>query len=88
MSNPWLPPVYSDFDAAAIQAVARGEADAAQQVHAIKFLVEVLCGTYDVSFRPESDRATAFAEGKRFVGLQIVKLIKLNISALKKPSAR
>lgn len=86
-SDPWFPPAYTDFDAASIQAVARGEADAGQQVQALKYIVETLAGCYDVAFRPgglEGDRATAFAEGRRFVGLQIVKLTKLNIGALRK----
>ena len=82
--DPWLPPSYTNRDAGCIQALARGEADADQQRHALKYIVETLCACYDASFRPESDRATAFAEGRRFVGLQLVKLTKVNIAALKK----
>jgi len=88
--DPWLPPVYTDRDAGAIQALNRGDADEAQQQHALRYIVESICSCYDASFRPgaaDGDRATAFAEGKRFVGLQIVKLIKLNLAALRKPNA-
>jgi hypothetical protein len=30
-----------------------------------------------LSYRPQSERDTSFAEGKRFVGMQIVKQLKL-----------
>ena len=50
---------------------------------ALEHIVNVLAGTYDQSYRPGSERDTAFAEGRRFVGLQLVKLIKLNMQLLK-----
>lgn len=74
-------------DVGAIQALARGECEAHQQRNAMKFIIEILCATYDLSFRPggsDAARATDFMEGRRFVGLQIVKLLKLNLSKLKK----
>ena len=78
---PWAPVEYEPADIGAIQAVARGTAEPHQQMRALRWIVEAACGTYDLSFRPESDRDTAFAEGRRFVGLQIVKLSKLNLPA-------
>lgn len=59
---------------AALKALGNGEARPEQQVAAVNFLIEELCRTYDLSFRPEEkggERETAFAEGKRSVGLQI-----------------
>jgi hypothetical protein len=55
------------------------------QQRALKFIIENLCGTYDLSYRPgpDGDRDTTLAEGKRFVGLQIVKLLKVNLGVLK-----
>ncbi len=41
-------------------------------------------GTYDLSFSPLSERETSFAEGKRWVGLQIVKLINAPLGSLTK----
>lgn len=82
--DPWLPAEYTDRDVGAVQALARGEADEVAQKHALRYIVESLSGCYDMSFRPESDRATSFAEGRRYVGLQIVKMTKLDVSALKK----
>jgi hypothetical protein len=69
--------------AAAIQACWNGTADEVQQRKAMETIVTGLCGYYDLSYRP-SERDTAFAEGKRFVGAQLVKLTKLNYSELKK----
>jgi len=83
-SDPWLPVPYDKADAAAIQALRRGDASAEQQIRAIGFIVEVICARNDMSFRPgpEGDRDTVFAEGRRFVGNQIVKLAKLPIGKL------
>lgn len=77
------PPKYTNFHVASIQALARGEASAHQQQQALRWIIEQAAGTYDLSFSPESDRATSFAEGRRFVGLQLVKLTKINKEALK-----
>lgn len=81
---PWLPAAYELADAAAIQALVRGDATADQQRRAVAWLVNC-SGYYDLSFRPGDggDRETAFAEGKRFVGAQMVKLSKLALSKLR-----
>lgn len=84
---PWHPPEWEIGDAGAVQALARGEATPEQQVRAIVFLVERLCATYDLEFHPAGDRASAFAGGRRFVGLQIVKLTKLNLAKFRTPGA-
>jgi len=62
-----------------IQAVARGEASKDAQQRAMKAIIEVVCRTYDMSYFPESDRDTAFAEGRRFVGNQLLRIIKTNL---------
>lgn len=81
-AEPWKPPHYADEDAGAIQALLRGEAMPHQQQRALAYIIETLCGTYDMSYRPSGDRDTCFAEGKRFVGNQLVKLSKLNLSKM------
>lgn len=86
-SKPWFPPNWDIADAGAIQALVRGDAMPHQQQRALKFIVEKLCATYDVSFRPgglEGQRETDFAEAKRWVGLQIIKLTVLNLHKLTK----
>jgi hypothetical protein len=81
--DPWKPAEWEPEDAYAVQAVMRGTASEDQQRRAMVFIVNQLCGTYDLSYRPSGDRDTAFAEGKRFVGLQMVKFANINIAALR-----
>jgi len=81
---PWYPPQYELADISAIKGMAAGTATPEQQQRALKWIIENACGTYELSYRPTSDRDTSFAEGRRFVGLQIVKALHLDISKLKK----
>lgn len=76
-TRPWFPAPYEDADTYALKAVAKGEATDVQQRRAMNWIINTLCGTYDLSYRPDSDRDTVFAEGKRHVGMQIVKHINL-----------
>lgn len=75
---------YELADMVAVQCVAAGVADKGQQQRALKWIIENASMTYDVTFQMEGERASAFAEGRRFVGLNIVKAIKLNTSVLTK----
>lgn len=81
----WLPVEYGKREAAAVQAFFRGEATAEQQLFFRDFLVNEVCATYDLSFRPDNQRVTDFCEGKRFVGTQIVKLSKIPLSRIVEP---
>lgn len=81
---PYMPPQYEDRDIAAIQALAKGEADQIEQQRALKWIIEECCKTYDMSYRPENQTDTVFAEGKRYVGNEIIKMTKLKIGMLKK----
>lgn len=85
-AEPWRPADYEVADVAAIQAVANGRASEDQQCRAMRYIIETVCGTYDASFRPDAmggERATAFAEGKRNVGLQLVKLVRISLAVLR-----
>lgn len=75
---------YELADASALQALAAGEADSEQQKRALDWIIHVACGTYQPTFHPGEPDASAFAEGRRFAGLQIVKNLKINTSVLKK----
>jgi hypothetical protein len=81
--EPWIPPEYETADAAAIRSLRDGTATPEQQKRALAYIVNTLAATYDLSYRPTSDRDTAFAEGRRFVGLQCVKLMNLNLALIK-----
>lgn len=80
---PWKPSDYDKSVVVAVQAVALGTANADQQKQALVWIVEKCCKTYEQSYRPNSQTDTAFAEGKRFVGTEIIKLTKLKTGNLK-----
>ena len=82
--RPWYPKPYGLAEAAAIKGVAAGTASAEQQRYCMQWIVNTLCGTYDMSYRPGDDgrRDSDFAEGMRCVGNQIVKLINIDLSKL------
>ena len=85
--GPWLPPKWDLADASALQALARGDADGPAQKRALKWIVDHACGTYDMSYRPggaDGRRDTDFAEGRRFAGNQIVKLLNANLGVLRR----
>jgi hypothetical protein len=70
--------IINKADAIAIRAVAQGDASPDQQKRAIEAIIGRIACTDDMSFRAEDHGGmfeTAFAEGKRYVGLQIRKMI-------------
>lgn len=69
---PWHTVLCDDSVTYALRALNAGKASEGQQRLALKWIIERLCGTYDLSYRPESERDTVFAEGKRRVGLQLI----------------
>lgn len=80
---PYVPIEYDVADISAWQALERGDASADQQRRCLEWLVKATAMN-DLSYRPHSDRDTVFAEGKRFVGLQVRKLLSLNLRAFQK----
>lgn len=83
--NAWLNPPFEMADATALQALAIGKADEHQQIMALKWIIESAAGTYRPSYRSGQggERDTIFCEGRRNVGLQIVTLLKLDVSKLR-----
>lgn len=82
-SKSWTPVSYTAYNVRCIQALARGDADERMQKDALDWVIKTVAGTYDMSYRPESDRDTCFAEGRRFVGTQLVKMLSLIPSKIK-----
>ena len=70
--NPLERPAYYEADVQALRALMIGNATPDQQKRVCDFLVKHVCGTYDMPFRPESERLTAFAAGKQWVGQTLV----------------
>lgn len=74
------------FDVECIKALARGDASEHQQKHALDYMINIVCGTYDMSFRAGYEGAQKeqdFAEGRRFCGNTLVKALRINPEALK-----
>jgi len=80
---PYLPADYTPGHVLAMQRLSVGEANEEEQKMALQWIIEKAAGTYDVSYRPDSERDSVFAEGRRFTGLQIVKLLHINSLAMK-----
>jgi len=78
-ASPWDLPPLDTPELLALKSLSTGTANAYQQQLALKVIVQKFAATYDMSFRPggsEGDRATIFAEGKRFVGTRIIEAIE------------
>ena len=73
-------PHVAKADVYAMQAMATGTANEQQQKRALAWIINHACMTYHQSFRPgiNGERDTCFAEGRRFVGNQIIRLTKLD----------
>ena len=81
----YLPATWELSDVVAVQALAAGTASADQQVRALNWVVYRACATDEVEYRPD-EREHVLASGRRFVGLQIRKLMAINIGAINKRS--
>jgi len=82
--EPYLPPKYAFADVSAIQALVRGEANPEQQKRAIDWIIMQAARTYDLHYHPDSSRDTDFALGRAFVGMELVKMTKLDLAVLMK----
>lgn len=82
-NGPHIPADYDVSIVASIQALISGVAEPHQQQIAMKWIIEQASGMYEFQFYP-TDRETAFALGRGFVGMQLVKLSKLNVSQMRK----
>ena len=84
-NSPLFPTPYTIDHVAAIQALERGEADSRQQKFILQWLIDTACDTYDntIHLGHDGQRESDIAGGKRFVGLTLVKLLKLNLKMMK-----
>jgi hypothetical protein len=82
---PWKPTPWEAADALAMQRLAAGTANAIEQKRAMKWIL-TCTGVLDQAFRPGGEdgrRDTDFALGKQSIGLQIMKLARVNLSLIK-----
>lgn len=78
------PATWTIPDVGAIQAVYRGTASEHQQSLALDWIIKQAAQIGGQSFRAGDSHATAFHEGRRFVGMQIMGLLAINIEDLKR----
>ena len=77
---PYVPAQWDEDVLMAFRSFAAGKANDGQQALVWKY-IQFVCGVgeyQDLSWRPggpDGERLTSFAEGKRFVGLQLLKLL-------------
>jgi len=86
ISAAWLSPEYDISDVIALKALEAGTATERQQKQALKWIVEKASRYYSLGWMPgghEGARESDFFSGRRFVGFEIVKLLKLDLSILK-----
>jgi hypothetical protein len=76
---PQAPAAFDTADIGAFKALARGEAMAHQQMRAIEWLL-YMTGAYNDTYVPGDSYASAYAMGKRSAGLQIVKLLNIQMA--------
>jgi hypothetical protein len=87
LNGRWRPAKWDLPDAYVLQALARGEADAAQQKRALEVIVKQLAGTYEEPFVPREPDTSAYLMGRASVGKQIVKLLSVDLAALRQIAA-
>jgi len=73
--NPIERPDYTEMEVHAIRALYDGNASERQQKLILPYILRA-AGTHDMSYRPGDSHATAFAEGKRFLGTTLVWMLK------------
>lgn len=74
-------------DASAIKALHDGTADAQQQKRALDWILKKACGLPEWAYQPgPDDRDTNVALGRQFVGHLIMKLVRVNLAAVKRRS--
>ena len=72
--DPRMPAAHDDRDIAALKALKAGGASANQQQRALEWIVHCAARTYVNTFSGDS-ALSDYAQGKRAVGLEIVKLL-------------
>lgn len=78
-----VPAPFTANDAAAVQAFAAGSANEGQQKHALRWILESACALPLWPYR-DNQRETDIALGRHFVGQQIMGVLRVNVSQLRK----
>lgn len=77
---PYAATQFEDYHVYAIKALEKGAATPEQQKLFLHLLLNGVCQTYNLSYHPNNERDSCFAEGKRFVGLEIVRALNKDMT--------
>lgn len=81
-NSPWESCLWEPADASSIQALFRGDADDIQQKRAINWIVNNACALPYLAYDKANSRNTDFALGKQWVGHEIIRLMRIDVSKL------
>lgn len=81
-ASPAEPPALTPYIARSVRAWAEGKAGEAQQKRLLNWLVKDVAGIGNLSMVPGDTHATAFLEGRRFVGLVLVNALEVKPDSL------
>jgi hypothetical protein len=81
---PTAAPAAIVADLAAVKALHAGTASPEQQRRALDWIMKSVAGIGEVSFHPGDSHATAFREGRRFVGLILANVLAKSMDALRR----
>lgn len=74
--------VLTKPEAVAIKALHDGRASPDQQKLALQAVVQKIANTHDLDWFVDNERASSFASGRRFVGLEIIKYVEQPLKKL------
>ena len=80
--EPHLSAPFVIADVLAIQALARGDADANQQLRALKWFVEGAANIYGDTYDAANQHNSSFMQGRRYAGLRVVAMYKVDTGKL------
>lgn len=80
--EPWHPAPWEVSTAHAVKALARGDASPEQQRAALDWIIKEAASTYDEPFVPGQADVSDYLCGRRSVGLQVVKLINIDLARI------
>lgn len=75
--SPLAPAPFDDIVVHGLHAMADGDASPQQQKKVLEWIVNHASMAHGLPYQPDSDRNTAFACGRAFVGQQIIGILKI-----------
>ena len=77
-----LPVVWADRDVQNLKALYENRLPPENGRQVFDFIIKNLCGHHEISMRFGEPDATAFNEGRRFVGVKMISMVALSLNQL------